>query len=118
MDKTITTTMSKENQVKIDEARLKQINAILEQFNFKNVHAYMVWKDWKWMDDDGFLTVPTPYRLRTKAFELLKEVSNVGSGDVRSCRTGGFIATAYKKGPLVLEFPVESVNSNDIPPHQ
>lgn len=76
----------------ITETQRKQIDYILDNFNFEKVKVAMEAVDWKWANPMGEpgLTVPTIARMRQTARSLLqKSVKDSCTG------TGGFEASYY-----------------------
>lgn len=77
----------------------KQIDYVMDNFNFEIVRLAMKLKDWKWADSDDS---PTLEMLRETAHKLLQEL--VSRPEVNSVGTGGFVAFREK----------DSMNGNDI----
>ncbi len=95
----------------------KQIEDIMDEFNFGEVQRTMESLDWEWSGCDG---VPEEYELRKSARRLLKQAAEMiddrcyPSGG--STSTGGFLATSRagcdhgdKWLRLELHFCVDSV---------
>ena len=100
-----------------DELIQKQIEDIMDEFNFGEVQKVMESLDWIW-NETG--CVPEEYDLRKGARKLLKEAAKMIGDPLRlsggSTSTGGFLATSkagYDRGDkwlrLELHFCVDSV---------
>ena len=77
----------------------KQIDYVMDNFNFEIVRLAMKLKDWKWADSDDS---PALEMLRETAHKLLQEL--ISRPEVKSVGTGGFVA--FREN--------ESINGNDI----
>lgn len=81
---------------------------MVKNFNWKNVHKAMVAIGWVWsfgydslgMENRG---IPTLQTIKNHAYSLLKEVYDVGEGQIS---TGGFSA-GWDRGELFLTFTLE-----------
>lgn len=88
----------------------KQIDSIMETFDFKTVFIAMTALDWKWgQEKDGEDAVPTIASLKEEARRLLTGMVQEGDSG-RGC--GGFYVY-NKDGKLSLEFVVESKEGPD-----
>jgi len=95
----------------------EQIQEILREFNFDNVHYLMSCPIWPVYNDYGIIIkrvpwewanvgVPDVNELKKGALELLLEVSKKSDNLVNVISSGGFKASNYY-GKLCLEFIVE-----------
>jgi hypothetical protein len=78
----------------------KQIDSIMENFNFENVHKVMEFLNWEWQD----MGIPSISQLKLEAERLLllavsKKHKIIG--------TGGFEVLRRKNGNISLYFVVE-----------
>ena len=100
-----------------EELIQKQIEDIMDEFNFAEVQKVMESLDWTWSETG---CVPEEYDLRKGARKLLKEAARMIGDPLRlsggSTSTGGFLATSkagYNNGDkwlrLDLHFCVDSV---------
>lgn len=83
----------------------KQIDYIMDRFNFAKVHKTMEAVNWIWASTNG---VPEECDLRERARELLENVAKLDVGC--SISTGGFEAAKYEDEDgayLSLDFRVE-----------
>ena len=87
--------------MRIEEAE-KIITEILDNFDFKKVHAYMVLTDWKWHETH----VPTVEELREVAHRNLLYACRADEAET-ICSSGGL--TAYKN-PLEVSLIFELEN--------
>lgn len=94
----------------------KQIDNILENFDFERVHKVMKYLDWQWCRN-GEYSVPELHELKPYAKKLLDQVSKevvINHLDEYGLECGGFVAQAYKdeKNPdnvlLMLRFSLAS----------
>lgn len=76
----------------------KQIDFIMDRFNFSKVQRAMEAVNWAWASTNG---VPEEYALRVHARELLEEVANLEVG--YSICAGGFTASKEEEadGPFL-----------------
>lgn len=96
----------------------EQIQEILHEFNFDNVHYLMslsIWpvyndygiiidkKPWSWLN----VGVPNVNKLKEFALQLLLKVSENSDDTTTTIESGGFKASNYS-GKLCLEFVVEN----------
>jgi hypothetical protein len=77
---------------------LKQVDDIMNEFDFVRVRKAMLALDWTWT----YHGVPSVSQLRTTAEKLLRTAINIGG----QTATGGFVAD-YSEGVLSLTFVVE-----------
>jgi hypothetical protein len=100
-----------------EELIQKQIEDIMDEFNFGEVQRVMESLDWTW---SGTGCVPEEYDLRKGARQLLKQAAEMIGNPLRlsggSTATGGFLATSragFDNGEkwlrLDLHFCVDSV---------
>jgi hypothetical protein len=85
----------------------KQIDEIMEEFDFKKVHSVMKYVDWRWVkdgDDDFEMEIPNIERMKETARRLLEESAEKDREEYASIATGGFKATRYPGDHLGLEF--------------
>jgi hypothetical protein len=82
----------------------RQIEEILNEFNFKRVHSVMKRLNWKWLLPTGEHRVPTPEELRVEAEKRLKRVA---SGKTTASGSGGLMAERLMDGVLELRFELE-----------
>lgn len=105
----------------IDTETQKQIDYVLDYFDFEKVHKTMEALDWNWSTTEG---VPMIGELRSRARELLTEAvtkvkQNQEFGAGHTIATGGFRATAnrYEDDPekiyLRLSFEVADWDNYD-----
>jgi len=71
----------------MNEKMKKQIDYIMDRFNFRRVHKAMQALNWTWA---GPNSIPDEYNLRMEARRLLMETTEMDIG--WSVGTGGFIA--------------------------
>jgi len=76
----------------------KQIDSIMDWFEFERVHTAMVALDWSWCD----YGIPSVPEIRAEARDILEHVIRIGGGYVS---TGGFKAS-LTEDQLSLEFIV------------
>lgn len=82
--------------------RGKEIEQIMERFDFQKVHEYMLSVNWIW----AFEGVPSVQSLRKTARSLLQDVVKSPREASNSC-TGGFHAHKWPWGELELIFAIE-----------
>lgn len=96
----------------------RQIDYIIDNFDFTKVHEYMVSVGWKWWDSKtNEMEIPEEYKLKTTARKYLKEsfeqkLSRTGSGGFNVFRFSGEDGA----GPwerVVLMFSLEDWDSFD-----
>jgi len=80
----------------------KQIEVIMESFNFKRVLEHMSATNWKWVDK-----APSIQDLRVEAIRLMKDVTK--HTHARACSSGGFEARKIDK-ELFLTFKVAATH--------
>lgn len=72
---------------------------VLNDFPFEKVHNVMKTIDWKWMNKDGSLEVPSVSRMHDCAKKLIKTVISERKDSGYLCvGTGGFFAEADEDG--------------------
>lgn len=76
---------------------LKEINNIIENFNFEKVHRVMKFLDWKIIIDGDKIDIPSVSQLIKEARIRLIDAAElaVDNNEVMSSRSGPFKATAY-----------------------
>ena len=89
---------------------IKQINEILNNFDFKKVNQAMKLLNWKWFYKESEDKIPTITQLKKEAKNLLKQVIDCSEYSV--CSTGGFVARK-EFGYLLLEFVLEDWDTNE-----
>jgi len=87
----------------------KEIEAIMQGFDFKRVHTVMVALDWRWcktvsstLDEES---VPTIEEIKEEARDFLTSISK--SRGVTSVHRGGLRVSKLSDGSLHLAFIVE-----------
>ncbi len=83
---------------------------IMDNFNFRAVHAYMELVSWDWINKG----VPSMVELKKEARKLL---GNVSKGNITTCACGGFQARRIKGEMgtyLTLEFLLTWTESEGI----
>lgn len=97
---------------------LRDMDRIVEEFNFKHVHEIMKKSNWVWCGEHVKREnrVPTIKEMRLCAKDLLRTCikSWIEQPHKMSTSTGGFVASITKKGRLTLAFIVEEMTSYDI----
>ena len=97
---------------------LRDMDRIIEEFNFKHVHDFMKKTNWVWCGEhvNRENRVPTIKEMRLCAKDLLRTCvrSWIEHPHKMSSSTGGFVASITKKGRLSLAFVVEEMTSYDI----
>lgn len=88
----------------------KQIDEIMDTFDFRRVAEVMEYFEWEWCHADGRYEVPTESEIRASARRLLQEVSRNPPANVT---TGGFTARSYEDGNLTLEFTLAEWTTGD-----
>lgn len=86
----------------------KKIEAVMESFDFENVHRAMKAVGWTWYLKD----VPSLYQIITSAKDKLERVSK--EDGERHIESGGFRAGKDEDGELYLEFIMSGVYSGDL----
>lgn len=88
----------------------RQIQVILDGFDFGQVHKAMVALDWKWHMDAPIERVPSVADLKKESGRLLNKIvkSLDKDGDTNWISTGGFKAGHDGYGNLTLAFEIES----------
>lgn len=82
----------------------KQIENILENFDFKKVHKVMKFLGRKWYDQElGYSVLPTKKKIKKEALRLLKSVVET---KLDYNESGGLVASKYGD-VLYLQFCVE-----------
>lgn len=86
----------------------KEIDEIMENFDFPFVLNVMTHTQWKWGK-----RVPTLEKIHLEALRLLEEVYNkyMDENWMGSIRCGGFKAEVWSDGDMELSFIIESVNT-------
>ena len=87
----------------------KQIDEIMDNFDFRKVAEVMEHLGWAWCGS-GY-KVPIESEIRSKARELLQDVSRKLPSNVS---TGGFRAQSYEDGNLTLEFVLAEWTTEDV----
>ena len=82
---------------------MKQIELIMENFDFKKIHQYMLSSNWNWANEDGF-HVPTIEQIKSNAQYLLQKVY-FANEKIIDIGTGGFTAYKFQNG-LKLTFEI------------
>lgn len=97
--------MTPNNGLKMQQdTKLKEIDEMIERFNFEFVHHTMSRLGWYWKIDDK-LVIPSIDQLKEKARELLETMDK---DNVDNAISGGFEASVFK-GRKYLKFTLESV---------
>lgn len=97
--------MTQKNGLKIQQdMNSKEIDEIIERFNFESVHNAMIQLGWHWKIGEQ-LVVPSIDQLKEKARELLEVLDK---DNVDNAISGGFEASVFK-GKKYLKFTFESV---------
>jgi len=78
----------------------KQIDYIMEHFDFEKVHGVMEFLNWDWLN----MGVPSIRQLKLEAERLMLELV---SGNSRAIACGGFEALKRGNGDISLRFIVE-----------
>jgi len=89
----------------------KQIDEIMDHFDFRKVADVMEHLGWEWFQADGRYEVPTESEIRARARELLQDVLRRLPSNVSTC---GFRARSYEDGDLTLEFVLEEWTTGDV----
>lgn len=74
----------------------KQIQEIMENFNFKKVHDVMTFLRWDWFNGEGPYSVPSIKQIKETSLHLLEDISKTILDEenyTRSLSTGGLCAT-------------------------
>ena len=87
----------------------KQIDEIMDNFDFRKVAEVMEHLGWGWCGS-GY-EVPTESEIRSTARRLLQDVSRKLPSNVS---TGGFRAQSYEDGNLTLEFVLAEWTTEDV----
>ena len=88
-------------------SRQEQIDAILDSFDFEQVHKVMTAINWTWSEDG----VPDIYELRKTVRQLLKDIQNQ---DLKRISTGGFTVDKNPNNILELSFNICQVAGEDL----
>ena len=88
----------------------KKIKNILDNFNFEEVHNYMMHRNPPWTWADGF--VPTETALRRRAKELLKDVAAF-KRKTAYIATGGFFAMKWYKELHLMFYIAEGFEGDE-----
>ena len=86
----------------------EKIECILDAFDFEKVGIAMRALGWGWY---GTGVPPTVNEMKKTAKRLLDQVANEPDDDVTCWHSGGFWATRYNDGGLLLQFVVAYKNS-------
>ncbi len=85
----------------------KEINELLDNFDFIKVHKVMDFMNWGWADPNNNYSIPKISDLKNCAEKLLKDVISQGLKEKQDwfCATGGFEAEFnYKRKNFSLKF--------------
>ena len=97
------------------------IDEVIDSFDFERVQKVMEFVEWKWIDPDGNLTVPSVPRLKGSARRSLKlayDAWNKHGYDYSVAGTGGFEAQCWGYGEgesslFILRFVLEEAEAEE-----
>lgn len=90
----------------------KQIDTILDHFDFESVRKAMVALNWTWVTSNQDDHIPSVAEARACARELLNDVAKCRSKETY-IGTGGFVATKESGNILSLRFSVDDARGGD-----
>lgn len=94
-----------------DQLKL-QVEVIMQDFDFENVHRIMKFLNWKWATSDG-MKVPSIENMKKTAQELLDDVveESAKTPEHNYIETGGFRASYSNINGMSLQFIAEQAES-------
>jgi len=88
----------------------EHIKSIIEKFDFEKVNKIMTILDWRWVNNNMELSIPTSYELKEESIRILNDVYD---SDMYSVSTGGLKASKFEDH-LELEFIINHSSSQTI----